>query len=225
MTRFSLSLVRPVTLIQPLTDLTVCEGDIAQLEVKFSQENVEGTWMMNGEPIAASDRVHIVIDRTVHKLLVENVSIEDAASYSFVVPAQDISTSGKLSIQSKSQNDCLNNVLLRTIISENISDGTFFFFFPTAIDITVPLKDVFSIEGTKAVLEAKISAADITSVKWYHNDKQVMPSDRIQMVAKGTKQRLVFTRTYASDKGHYKLVVGKVDTSCNLTVEGKSIRE
>lgn len=129
MTRFSLSLVRPVTLIQPLTDLTVCEGDIAQLEVKFSQENVEGTWMMNGEPITASDRVHIVIDRTVHKLLVENVSIEDAASYSFVVPAQDISTSGKLSIQSKSQNDCLNNVLLRTIISENISDGTIFFFF------------------------------------------------------------------------------------------------
>lgn len=85
----------------------------------------------------------------------------------------------------------------------------------------VPLKDVSTIEGTKAVLEAKISAQDISSVKWYHNDKLLMPSDRIQMVAKGAKQRLVFTRTYASDGGHYKLAVGKVDTSCNLTIESK----
>ncbi|KAI3355751.1 hypothetical protein L3Q82_004200 [Scortum barcoo] len=128
--------LRPVTLLQPLTDLAVCEGDIAQLEVKFSQENVEGTWMKNGQVISASDRVHIVIDKLVHKLLVENVSREDAASYSFVVPAQDISTSGKLSVQT--------------------------------IDIVVPLKDVSAIEGTKAVLEAKISAQDVSSVKWYH---------------------------------------------------------
>ena len=86
----------------------------------------------------------------------------------------------------------------------------------------VPLKDMSSIEGTKAVLEAKISAQDISSVKWFHNDKLLTPSDRIQMVAKGAKQRLVFSRTYASDQGHYKLVVGKVDTSCNLTVERES---
>lgn len=98
-----LPLVRPVTLMHPLTDLTVCEGDIAQLEVRFSQENVEGTWMKNGQAISASDRVHIVIDKLVHKLLVENVTRDDAASYSFVVPAQDISTSGKLHVQSKRQ--------------------------------------------------------------------------------------------------------------------------
>lgn len=92
--------------------------------------------------------------------------------------------------------------------------------FLAAIDIVIPLKDVSSIEGTKAVLEAKISAQDVSSVKWYHNDKQLTASDRIQMVAKGSKQRLVFTRTFASDKGQYKLLVGKVDTSCNLMVEG-----
>lgn len=79
-----------------------------------------------------------------------------------------------------------------------------------------------SVEGTKAVLEAKISAQDVSSVKWYHNDKLLTPSDRIQMVAKGAKQRLVFTRTFGSDEGRYKLVVGKVDTSCNLSVESKT---
>lgn len=79
-----------------------------------------------------------------------------------------------------------------------------------------------SIEGTKAVLEAKISAQDISSVKWFHNKMPLLSSDRVQMVAKGAKQRLVFTRTYASDEGNYKLVVGKVDTRCTLTVESKT---
>lgn len=106
-------------------------------------------------------------------------------------------------------------------VTLNVSDHHFLSFL-AAIDILVPLKDVSSVEGTKAVLEAKISAQDICSVKWYHNDKLLTPSYRIQTVAKGSKQRLVFTRTYASDEGDYKLVVGKVDTSCNLTVERKS---
>ncbi len=93
--------MRPVTLIQPLTDLTVCEGDIAQLEVKFSQENVEGTWMKNEQPVSASNRVHIVIDRQIHKILIEDTNKDDFGMYSFVVPAQAISTSAKLVIQSK----------------------------------------------------------------------------------------------------------------------------
>jgi len=90
-----------------------------------------------------------------------------------------------------------------------------------AIGILIPLKDTTAIEGTKAVLEAKISAQDVTSVKWYHNEKLMMPSERINVVAKGSKQRLVFTRTWASDEGQYKLVVGRVDTSCRLTVQRK----
>ncbi|XP_069544948.1 titin-like, partial [Brachyistius frenatus] len=179
--------VRPVTLMQPLTDMTVCEGDIAQLEVKFSQENVEGSWMKNGQPITASNRVHIVIDKQIHKLLIEDTSKADFGMYSFVVPAQEISTSAKLNIQT--------------------------------IGILIPLKDMNAVEGTKAVLEAKISAQDISSVKWYHNDNLLTPSDRVQAVAKGAKQRLVFTRTYASDEGRYKLVVGRADTSCKFTIQ------
>lgn len=87
--------------MQPLTDLTVCEGDIAQMEVKFSQEKVEGTWMKNGQPVTASNRLHIVIDRQIHKLLIEDTNKDDFGMYSFEVPAQGISTSAKLVIQSK----------------------------------------------------------------------------------------------------------------------------
>lgn len=92
-------------------------------------------------------------------------------------------------------------------------------YFFTAIDFLTPLKDISSVEGTKSVFEAKITAADVSSVKWYHNDKLVIPNDRVQMVAKGSKQRLVLNRTYASDEGQYKMVVGRVDSTCKLTVQ------
>ncbi|KAM9804801.1 titin-like [Neosynchiropus ocellatus] len=179
--------LRPVTLLQPLTDLTVCEGDIAQLEVKFSQENVEGTWMKNGQPVSASGRVHVVIDKQVHKLLIEDTIKDDQGPYSFVVPAQEISTSAKLTVQT--------------------------------IGVLSPLKDTSAVEGTKAVLEAKISAQDISSVKWFHDEQLLVPTDRVQTVAKGAKQRLVFTRTYASDEGRYKLLVGRAETACQLSVQ------
>lgn len=106
------SAVRPVTLMQPLSDLTVCEGDIAQLEVRFSQENVEGTWMKNGQAVSASDRVHLVVDKAVHKLLVENAGPEDAASYSFEVPGHFISTSCKLNVQSKATDPPRTDLIL-----------------------------------------------------------------------------------------------------------------
>lgn len=101
LTSISSPLVRPVTLLHPLSDMTICEGDISQFEVRFSQEDVEGTWMKNGVVIEASDRIHIVIDKLIHKLLIEDTGRLDGGMYSFVVPAQDISTTAKLTVQSK----------------------------------------------------------------------------------------------------------------------------
>lgn len=77
------------------------------------------------------------------------------------------------------------------------------------------------VEGTKCVLEAKISAQDVISVKWFHDEQQITASDRVQSVAKGAKQRLVLNRTHESDQGRYKLLVGRAETTCTLTVHRK----
>ncbi|XP_072817331.1 titin isoform X5 [Vicugna pacos] len=178
---------RPIAILQGLSDQKVCEGDIVQLEVKVSLENVEGVWMKDGQEVQPSDRVHIVIDKQSHMLLIEDMTKEDAGHYSFTIPALGLSTSGRVSVYS--------------------------------VDIITPLKDVNVIEGTKAVLECKVSVPDVTSVKWYLNDEQIKPDDRVHAIVKGTKQRLVINRTHASDEGPYKLVVGRVETSCDLSVE------
>ncbi|KFO13403.1 Titin, partial [Balearica regulorum gibbericeps] len=178
---------RPMVILQGLTDQKVCEGDIVQLEVKVSLENVEGVWMKDGHEIQSSDRIHIVLDKQSHMLLIEDATKEDSGTYSFSVPGLGLSTTGRITVYS--------------------------------VEIVVPLKDVHIVEGTKAILECKVSAPDVSSSKWYLNDHQIKPDERVQAVCKGTKQRLVLTRTHASDEGHYKLMVGKVETSCNVTVE------
>lgn len=91
----------------------------------------------------------------------------------------------------------------------------------SAIGVLIPLKDTSAVEGTKAVLETKISAQDVLSVKWFLNGKLLTASDRVQMVTKGSKQRLVFNRTFASDQGQYKLMVGRAETSCQFTVQSE----
>ncbi|XP_032711907.1 titin isoform X2 [Lontra canadensis] len=178
---------RPIAILQGLSDQKVCEGDIVQLEVKVSLENVEGVWMKDGQEVQPSDRVHIVIDKQSHMLLIEDMTKEDAGNYSFTIPSLGLSTSGRVSVYS--------------------------------VDVITPLKDVNVLEGTKAVLECKVSVPDVTSVKWYLNDEQIKPDDRVQAIVKGTKQRLVINRTHASDEGPYKLMVGRVETSCDLSVE------
>ncbi|XP_017920713.1 PREDICTED: titin isoform X2 [Capra hircus] len=178
---------RPIAILQGLSDQKVCEGDIVQLEVKVSLENVEGVWMKDGEEVQPGDRVHIVIDKQSHMLLIEDMTKEDAGHYSFTIPSLGLSTHGRVSVYS--------------------------------VDVITPLKDVNVLEGTKAVLECKVSVPDVTSVKWYLNDEQIKPDDRVHAIVKGTKQRLVINRTHASDEGPYKLVVGRVETSCDLSVE------
>uniref|UniRef100_A0A4W2F6Z2 Titin n=1 Tax=Bos indicus x Bos taurus TaxID=30522 RepID=A0A4W2F6Z2_BOBOX len=178
---------RPIAILQGVSDQKVCEGDIVQLEVKVSLENVEGVWMKDGEEVQPGDRVHIVIDKQSHMLLIEDMTKEDAGHYSFTIPSLGLSTHGRVSVYS--------------------------------VDVITPLKDVNVLEGTKAVLECKVSVPDVTSVKWYLNDEQIKPDDRVHAIVKGTKQRLVINRTHASDEGPYKLVVGRVETSCDLSVE------
>ncbi|NXB05638.1 TITIN protein, partial [Cnemophilus loriae] len=178
---------RPMAILQGLTDQKVCEGDIVQLEVKVSLENAEGVWMKDGQEIQSSDRIHIVLDKQSHMLLIEDATKDDSGTYSFSVPDLELSTTGQITVYS--------------------------------VEIVVPLKDVHVVEGTKAILECKVSAPDVSSSKWYLNDNQIKPDERVQAVCKGTKQRLVLTRTHASDEGRYKLMVGKVETTCNVTVE------
>ena len=114
---------RPIAILQGLSDQKVCEGDIVQLEVKVSLENVEGVWMKDGEEVQPGDRVHIVIDKQSHMLLIEDMTKEDAGHYSFTIPSLGLSTHGRVSVYS----ECDLHGLISVLSSEHV--------FPTKICI------------------------------------------------------------------------------------------
>lgn len=57
--------------------------------------------MKDGEEVQPGDRVHIVIDKQSHMLLIEDMTKEDAGHYSFTIPALGLSTSGRVSVYSE----------------------------------------------------------------------------------------------------------------------------
>jgi titin len=114
---------RPIAILQGLSDQKVCEGDIVQLEVKVSLENVEGVWMKDGQEVQHSDRVHIVIDKQSHMLLIEDMTKEDAGNYSFAIPALGLSTSGHVSVYSECYLHSFKFILSSEV--ENFKEKTF----------------------------------------------------------------------------------------------------
>lgn len=57
--------------------------------------------MKDGQEVQPSDRVHIVIDKQSHMLLIEDMTKEDAGNYSFTIPALGLSTTGRVSVYSE----------------------------------------------------------------------------------------------------------------------------
>lgn len=57
--------------------------------------------MKDGQEVQSGDRVHIVIDKHSHMLLIEDMTKEDAGNYSFTIPALGLSTTGRVSVYSE----------------------------------------------------------------------------------------------------------------------------
>nr|XP_032802313.1 titin-like isoform X2 [Petromyzon marinus] len=91
------------------------------------------------------------------------------------------------------------------------------------VEVARELQDQDVLEGTRVVLEAKLSIADVQSRVWLRDGEPLSLGDRVQPVVKGTKQRLVFSRVFASDTGEYTLQAGNAFTSCVLDVRDVSI--
>ena len=67
--------------------------------------------MKDGEEVQPGDRVHIVIDKQSHMLLIEDMTKEDAGHYSFTIPSLGLSTHGRVSVYSECNLHSLRSML------------------------------------------------------------------------------------------------------------------
>ncbi|GAB1597549.1 hypothetical protein Ahia01_000031400, partial [Argonauta hians] len=77
-----------------LKDLTVKEEEIATFVCELSKENVKVDWFKNGTKITANERIKIVTEKRIQKLIINKVTLEDYGEYSCTIG--NVSTKAKL---------------------------------------------------------------------------------------------------------------------------------
>ncbi|KAM4560015.1 obscurin-like protein 1a [Odontesthes bonariensis] len=75
----------PVSIVKPLRDRTALEKHRVILECTVSSPRCSATWYKGTQELISSDRVEIVADGCLQKLVIQQVAIEDESIYSVVV--------------------------------------------------------------------------------------------------------------------------------------------
>ncbi|XP_058472406.1 obscurin-like protein 1 [Solea solea] len=75
----------PVSIVKPLRDRTALEKHRVILECTVSSPRCDVTWYKDGEELAPSERVDMLVDDCSHKLVIQQVAVEDEGSYSIEV--------------------------------------------------------------------------------------------------------------------------------------------
>lgn len=91
-----------------------------------------------------------------------------------------------------------------------------------AIKILKKPKDVTSLLGTAAVFEVVISEDNIP-VRWMFNGVELKTGDDHNMISEKKIHKLVVKNVNKSKEGEYTAVVGHLQTSARLTVEGQCL--
>ncbi|XP_068575863.1 obscurin-like protein 1a [Cebidichthys violaceus] len=75
----------PVSIVKPLRDRTALEKHRVILECTVSTPRSSAVWYKGSEELAPSDRVEILADGCSHKLVIQQVAVEDEGTYSVEV--------------------------------------------------------------------------------------------------------------------------------------------
>lgn len=75
----------PVSIVKPLRDRTALEKHRVILECTVSSARSSSTWYKGKEELVPSDRVEILVDGCSHKLVIQQVAVEDEGTYSIEV--------------------------------------------------------------------------------------------------------------------------------------------
>lgn len=90
------------------------------------------------------------------------------------------------------------------------------------ISIVKPLRDRTALEKHRVILECTVSSAHCCAT-WYKDGKEVVPSDRVEILVDGCSLKLVIQEVAVKDEGTYSVEVGEHTCKAKLMVEGKLV--
>ncbi|XP_069829394.1 myosin-binding protein C, slow-type isoform X4 [Dendropsophus ebraccatus] len=173
--------LRPLKILQPLTDMTVNLGKEINLKCEIS-ENVSGRWYRNGQLLHGSDRVKIFHKGRNHRLVIENSLVEDEGDYIFVPDLYLINIPANIHVidPPKIHFDSLN----------------------------YPDNTVVVVAGTKLRLEVPVTGEPAPKIIWSRGDKWITDlSGRVRAESYPDHGLLVIDNAEKDDTGTYRIMV------------------
>ncbi|XP_030400160.1 myosin-binding protein C, slow-type isoform X2 [Gopherus evgoodei] len=186
--------LRPLKIMQPLTDQTVRLGKEIALKCEIS-ENIEGKWYKNGQLLPASDRVKLYHKGRIHRLVIESSIVDDEGDYMFVPDAYKINIPCRVHVIDPPR-----------LHLENLGDNN---------TVTV-------LAGNKLRLEIPISGEPTPKVMWSKGDKWIMETGgRIRAETYPDSSCLVIDIAERDDSGVYKIMLKNEagEDSANINIK------
>ncbi|KAM5170462.1 myosin-binding protein C, slow-type isoform 5-T5 [Mantella aurantiaca] len=173
--------LRPLKILQPLTDMTVNLGKEIHLKCEIS-ENVPGRWYRNGQLIYGTDRVKLFHKGRNHRLVIKNALVEDEGDYVFVPDLY----------------------LINIPANVHVIDPPRIHF----DSLNYPDNTVVVVAGTKLRLEVPVTGEPAPKIIWSRGDKWITDlSGRIRAESFPDHGLLVIDCAEKEDTGTYRMMV------------------
>ncbi|XP_041033600.1 myosin-binding protein C, fast-type-like [Carcharodon carcharias] len=181
-------------ILQSFADLTLKASEQAVFKCEVSDDKVTGKWLKNGIEVVPSKRVHITHNGRFHRLVIDGVTPDDEADYTFIPDGYAISLSAKLNFLEvkivyvprqeppKIHLDCTGSV---------VSHNT-----------------IVVIAGNKLRLDVDASGEPPPTISWFKSDEELSASEgRLQIETKDNVSSLVLEGAVREDEAKYNIVV------------------
>ncbi|XP_075065357.1 myosin-binding protein C, slow-type isoform X3 [Mixophyes fleayi] len=173
--------LRPLKILQPLTDMTVNLGKEISMKCEIS-ENVPGRWYRNGQLLHGSDHIKIFHKGRNHRLIIEHALVEDAGDYAFVPDLY----------------------LINIPCNIHVIDPPRIHF----DSLNYPDNTVVVVAGTKLRLEVPVTGEPAPKIIWSRGDKWITDlSGRIRAESYPDHGLLVIDSAEKEDTGTYRMMV------------------
>ncbi|XP_043564670.1 myosin-binding protein C, slow-type isoform X3 [Chiloscyllium plagiosum] len=173
--------MKPLKILQDLTDQVVRAGQQAVLECELSEANVGGKWYKNGQLIYPSEHIKITHRKKVHKLVVEKMALDDDGDYTFIPDGYSIQLGAKL----------------RMIDAPKLH-----------LDHLSKTPEIVVVAGNKLRLDIPVTGEPIPRIVWMKGEKAIMETGgRVRAESFPDHTSLVIDLAEKDDSGSYKIVV------------------
>uniref|UniRef100_A0A8C2L702 Immunoglobulin like and fibronectin type III domain containing 1, tandem duplicate 3 n=1 Tax=Cyprinus carpio TaxID=7962 RepID=A0A8C2L702_CYPCA len=174
----------PDTIVDPgvhftsgLSDVHAIIGQSAEMVCKLSSEKCDGIWYKDGKEITATDKLKIVKDGAVHKLIVSNCTEDDSGKYRF--EADGRKTEAMLVVEDPPR-----------INQDDLAK----FAEPVIIKV-----------GQNATFKMDFVGREPMKVQWYNEGEEMLEDNHIRIEKSDSHSRLLLVKCQRKDSGEIKL--------------------